>query len=300
MDFPTHNSTLQNAAKTRRWFPLRTDKIIPKPTAKAGALFRISCLGLVSCFLLFDPLRTHLLATHSTTSGNIHASAKAMITEQGNIRLTGQIVSGEIAEAEYDSIKLTLKLRLDFKNTGAKPVLMLRREPVIVEERITSEATDGEKRCLLRREGYPSIDRRREWEDLRSVVDRQSPLASVIKILAPGEIWTLETTDWFHIDKKTSVNGDQSWAVISGTSTIWFQVTLESWPRNIERGDERYEYTFGKALRERWQSFGELRLESITSEPIPLDLSSLSLASTKNHQYKLSTSNQKRGPQRQQ
>lgn len=200
-----------------------------------------------------------------------------------DLQVKGTILSGEITEQESGDIKLTLNLSLDFTNSGKQPVLLIKRKPGIVEEKIIADASAAAQKCLFKQETYPSIDRSKEWQFLKTSVDTPSPSSDAIKTLAPNETWTLVTSDWFYIAANgNDYDSNKSWDVIRATSPLWVQVTFETWPKNIEQGPERDERQFGIRLRNRWKSFGDLLLGSVTSEPIPLNISSFSLSSAKN------------------
>jgi len=196
------------------------------------------------------------------------------------ISLTGTVVNGEITDDGSGSVKLTLRLRLDLKNVSSEPVLILRRELEMVERKIIADPSDAAgNKYLFKLEGYPSIDRSPEWEELRKRVKKPSAPSDVIRTLIPNETWTMETTDWFFINKRTNIDLDSKpWKAIREASPVWLQVTVELWPKNIEPRPERQERNFGKMLQHRWQKFGDLQLESLTSEPIPLDFSSFAVS----------------------
>lgn len=200
-----------------------------------------------------------------------------------DLQVKGRILSGEIAEQESGDIKLTLNMSLDFTNSGKQPVLLLTRKPGIVEEKIIADAFAAAQKYLFKQETYPSIDTSKEWQLLKASVDTASPSSDAIKTLAPNETWTLTTSDWFYIAANRNINdSNKSWAVISATSPLWVRLTFETWPKNIEQGPERDRCQLGNRLRNRWKSFGDLQLGNVTSEPIPLNISSFSLSSAKN------------------
>ena len=194
--------------------------------------------------------------------------------------LSGRIVSGEISEDSSDNVKVTLKLSLDIKNVGSKPALIFNREPIIIEAKIIASPSDtAENEYLFLLQTLPSIARSPEWEELQKRLNKPSPPPDVIRELAPSETWTLETTDWFYINKKTNLDpNSKSWDAIRQASPVWLQVTLQMWSRDIEPNVDRDKLRFSKMLRRRWQQVGELQLESLISEPIPLDFSSFTLS----------------------
>lgn len=198
------------------------------------------------------------------------------------LSLSGKIVESEIVDDGSDSVKIKLKLKLDFKNIGSKPALILKRGPEMVERKFIATPADAtEKEYLFLLQAYPSIDRSLQWEELRKRIDKSSPPSDVIRQLSPGEIWTLETTDWFYISKKTNLDPkSRPWGDILQASPVWLQVTFQMWAVNIEPRVDPNNLEFGKKLQRRWRQAGELQLENLTSEPMLLYFSSLILSST--------------------
>ena len=100
----------------------------------------------------------------------------------------------------------------------------------------------------------------------------------MIRELAPNETVTLETGDWFYISKKTNIDpSSKPWGAIRQASPVWLQVTLEMWAINLEPRVDLNNPEFGKLLRQRWRRYGDLQIETLTSEPMPLDFSNLAM-----------------------
>jgi hypothetical protein len=160
--------------------------------------------------------------------------------------------------------------------------LILKREPVIVEDKIIAIPSDATAdKYLFRLQTLPSIARSSEWEELQRRIDKPMPPPDVIQELAPDETWTLETTEWFYINKKTNLDpNSMSWSTIRQASPVCLQVTLQIWSGDIEPNVDREKLKFSRMLQRRWQPVGELQLESLTSEPMPLDFSSLTWSDT--------------------
>lgn len=213
----------------------------------------------------------------------VFMSARRNAVHTSRISIYGTVLNGEITDDGSDSVKLTLSLKLNFKNAGSEPVLLLKHDFEMVEHEITASRSDAAgAKYLFRLVGYPSIDRGPEWGELRKSVNKRAPPTDVIRILAPNETWSLETTTWFYIGKETNIDRDSKpWKTIREASPVWLQVTFELWPKNIEPRPERGERDFGKMLQHRWRRVGELQLENLTSDPMPLDFSSFKVNSTR-------------------
>jgi hypothetical protein len=208
-----------------------------------------------------------------------HVSAKT----QRPLSLNGRVVEGEITDDGPDSVKVKLSFTLELTNTGSKPVLILRREPVIVEEKIIAAPSDAEEdKYLFSLKTYPSISKAPEWEQLRKRINKPSPPSDAILELAPNETLTLETDDWFFISKKRNIDpSSKPWDAIRQVSPVWLQVTLEMWAINIEPGVDLNNPELGKILQQRWRRFGKLQIDPLTSEPMLLDLSSLAASTAR-------------------
>ena len=96
--------------------------------------------------------------------------APANVNQTFPILLTAEIVSGQITDDGSDSIRLTLKLKFVLKNAGSEPVLMLRRDPELVERELI-DPSDQTKR-LVRVSSYRSIERTQEWKTLRKRLNK--------------------------------------------------------------------------------------------------------------------------------
>ena len=199
------------------------------------------------------------------------------------LRLSGKIVEGEITDDGSNNVKLALKLRLEIKNVGSKNALILKRDPVVVAREIIatpSDAAQGKYLYLLRT--LPSIARNAEWEELQQRINKPTPPPDLICELAPNETSTLEITDWFYIGKKANIDPQsKSWDVIRRASPVSLQLTLQVWSGDIETYVDREKMSFSRKLQRRWQQVGELQLESLTSDPIPLDFAPFPVSTTK-------------------
>jgi hypothetical protein len=193
------------------------------------------------------------------------------------LTLTGRVVESKLTDDGSGSMELSLKLSLQLTNNVTRPVLLLRREPWTLERKIVAYPADAEGDAYLYwQSSYPSNGRSPETAKVRRRLDEPSPPPDLIRELAPGETMTFEIEDGANFDKKPhSTWHDKPWDEIRQSALVWFQVRLEMWEINVETPDASRDFTFGRALRRRWQRFGDLRLQPLTSEPMPLDLSSL-------------------------
>src|SRR5437660_9363017 len=106
-----------------------------------------------------------LICLVSVISSPCSAHMNVSTNSQRTLSLSGRVVEGEITDDRSDSVKVNLSFSLELTNTGSKPVLILRREPVIVEEKIIADPYDAEDdKYLFSLKSYPSISRTPEWE----------------------------------------------------------------------------------------------------------------------------------------
>jgi hypothetical protein len=185
------------------------------------------------------------------------------------LKLTGRVEGCEVTE-DGSHVRLSLRLRLDFTNTGDAPVLVLWDELLLVARHIGDRPPgDAQERRLYFGSSSPSIERSEEWAKRRREVDRESPPEEVRR-LAPGETLTLEKDDWFTLGRARSHSaGNASWEEIKAAGRPSLRVTFQTWPLNIEpRANPSDDKKLGGQLRERWKASGLLALDGVTSEPI--------------------------------
>lgn len=79
-----------------------------------------------------------------------------------------------------------------------------------------------------------------------------------------GSIKTYEPDGSYRQDSKP-------FAEIIKYQQLWLRVVYEIFPINVEPKVDG-KYRFGKKLRNRWRQFGDLWLDNVPSEPIPINL----------------------------
>jgi hypothetical protein len=195
------------------------------------------------------------------------------------LSLSGQVAEGKVTDDGANDVKVELKLRLEIKNMGSKPALIFRREPVVLERKIFTASSDSEaekNKYLYRLQTIPSIARNQEWEQIQRRINKASPPPDLIRELAPNENWALELTTWFYISKSANLDRDSKpWSSIRQASPVLLQLTLAMWSADIEANVDRGALKFSKMLQRRWREQGNLQLDSLVSEKMILDFSSL-------------------------
>jgi len=116
-----------------------------------------------------------------------------------------------------------------------------------------------------------------KWTALRAGLDKPSPPTAETRTLMPNETWLVDASVGVTVpvDPKRDISSvnKESLEVIRRLSPIWFRVTCEVWPWNLEgMGPSREKLEFGHKLQGRWHQFGLLWLDEVNSEPMKLDL----------------------------
>lgn len=195
--------------------------------------------------------------------------------QTGALCLRGEVLKVELAREDVHSIVFDVKLKLEFVNTGNKPIILLLRPFWLGATSLARSPEDAAAYKYVYSSGHwPSVSTAPEWSELRQRLDQPSPPADLTRIIAPGESFPYEAGATLYIEKAGSLDRtSQRWDVIRQTSPLWLQVTLEMWPVNVEPRADPDRPEFGKKLQRRWQQFGALQLDRLTSEPMPLDFS---------------------------
>jgi hypothetical protein len=206
-------------------------------------------------------------------------SRRAAKNEKPELRVRGRVLEAALRSTDTCCVVIDLKLKLEFFNDGERPLILLSREPWIVGELFSVSDEDARAgKFIYSNYHLPSILRApgNKWEQLEHQLDQPTPPESLTRILSPGETWGYETDTWWTIDKKENYEGrSESWDSIKQHSHVWLSLEFEMWPVNVEPRVNPSKLAFGKKLRHRWRESGVLRLDSIRSEPMELNLGSL-------------------------
>lgn len=205
------------------------------------------------------------------------------LPDGGGIQRKGEplVLRGEVGDIVLErednhSIVLKMKLSMEFVNHGDKPIIILRQKFWQGAEMIgrTPEEARSSKYLYVGTH-WPSVDEGVEWGRMQQSLDQPEPPTELTTRLLPGEAYPYVTEIVLYFEKAGSLDGTrQRWGKILQASPVWLQVSLEMWPINLEPDADPNNLSWGKWLQRRWQSFGTLWLERLTSEPMRLDLSS--------------------------
>jgi hypothetical protein len=192
--------------------------------------------------------------------------------EMTPLRLRGQVVKVERSREDAHSIVFEVGLKLELINAGNRPVILLRRPFWLGATTLARSPEDARAyKYLYQSSAWPSVSGAPEWKALRQSLDQRNPPADLTRVVGSGEIFQYDADAVLYIEKRGDFDKtSQPWEVIRGTSPIWLQVTLETWPVNVEPKVDPSHLEFGEILQRRWQQFGQLQLERLTSEPMQL------------------------------
>lgn len=193
------------------------------------------------------------------------------------LSLRGRVAEVKVARENGHGIVLATKLDLEFTNVSDEPVILLQREFWLGAKNLARSPEDAAAHRYLYTSGHwPAASTSPEWAELRQRLDRPHPPQELTRVLAPHESLPYEVSAALYVEKAGSFDGtSQRWDAIRQTSPIWLQVTLEVWPVNVEPRVEASDRGFGLMLQRRWERYGALQIEQVTSEPMRLDLSAL-------------------------
>lgn len=215
-----------------------------------------------------------LLPCVSVGSRGFYKTGKQMADEsrRKSLSLRGRIADIRLVEENNHSVRFKLNLALEFVNNSHKGIILLRQDYWLGAETLAiSPEAAAEHKFIYSSSHWPSVYSAPNWIELRKKLDKPSPPTDLTRIIAPGESFAYETEAMLYIQKRGSSNKtNQIWEEIKLLSPTWLQVTLETWAVNIEPRVDPQNPQFGKELQQRWKQFGELYLERLASEPMPL------------------------------
>lgn len=208
------------------------------------------------------------------------------------LTLTGRVLAARCRRYEPREAECSVDLRLEFRNTSAAPLIILRPEGDFelwqgATSLALSEADSRAYTYVYSRSAWPSIYHFPKYRRLAELLDQPSPPQDVIRVLRPAEGSAWETSVTFRVGEVNSCHGavgvEIGWDELKRLAApLWLRVSYEMWPFNVEN----FRPGLGGKLRSRWARYGVLYLEEksggrwfahVTSEPIELDMRGVSL-----------------------
>ena len=226
----------------------------------------------ISCWfpILFAAIIVPVMAQENSESAKKNAL--------NSVTLRGQVTSIELRDMTSTSVSVVIKLKLEARNCGIKPVIFLESErPQITGATLTRSPSDPYSKALVSDYRGPSVDRSAKWSTLRNDLDRPSPPPDKVRVLMPDQSWSFEGTVDITLPNEASNHSyfpkSASFETVQKYSPVWLKLNWEVWPLNVEPwSTDRSKLKFGRTLQRRWKNVGVLWLDGIYSEPIMLDL----------------------------
>jgi len=112
-----------------------------------------------------------------------------------NVSLRGQIESTELRDVTAKGVSLVVRLKLEFRNNGPKPIIFLNEPaPALTGATLNREVSDTPRNALVTDYRGPSVDTSAKWLTLRDSLDKAVPPSDLVRILQPGELWWFDRT----------------------------------------------------------------------------------------------------------
>lgn len=212
---------------------------------------------------LLIPVFLFLMALNIPAS--VMVRGQSMEAPKG-LSIKGEVTKLKITEEGSDQI-CDISLKLEFINTSSSPVVMLlgtyeSGKWWLLNTRLARSLKDVSANRYIYTGGvgpsYSGLSP--EWDELRRRLNTSAPPSGITITIPPGKLYV------YHCDTFVKLSKSD---IISTSSPLWLLLTIEMWPQNIETGPGN---SFGKRLKKRWQSYGKLQLDAMTSDPIQLDL----------------------------
>ena len=195
-------------------------------------------------------------------------------TETVPLIITGEVRTIRLESESANEIVFEATLMLHFENRSSRPVLLFQDSPrpLIGDPILAGSREDAIQRIYLYKSiAWPGHDTSAAWQRLRSNLDQPLPPDEFIRIIGPGHSWDCETKISVGIQKAGSFSKtSKPWDVIRKHDPLWLQVGALTWPDNLE--PKSGSTKFGNRLQRRWGKQGQLVLDYLVSEPMPLTL----------------------------
>ena len=116
-------------------------------------------------------------------------------------------------------------------------------------------------------------------EKLRRDLEVEPPPPSMTNVLAKDETIVFTETQRLYFAKAADPSlGIESWSTLLSYSPLDMYLSCRTFSTNLDRTEEG---DFERALKARWERFGDLWLNTLQAPPIPLDLRSLKTKSSR-------------------
>ncbi|MEZ5308369.1 MAG: hypothetical protein R2684_14580 [Pyrinomonadaceae bacterium] len=198
------------------------------------------------------------------------------------LQVTGTINNLEMVEGEK-SIVFSFDTSVTVTNTGQVSVFILLPEMWwhIGTDVFGVRSDEKSEERLVFAGVLPSIDGSKEWMERKELLDAKTPPARLLTKLDGGESLIVEGKEQIYVhkeeDKYDLFIKNSLWAEFEKAKSLSLRLKYRVWSLNLEKYSLHAKKKFGRKLQKRWQKYGYLWLDDITTEPIPLDLRSASI-----------------------
>jgi hypothetical protein len=212
-------------------------------------------------------------------------------TESCGLVLRGRVVDLTIDKSDKDYVRLDVKLAMEFKNEGNRPLILFK--PNIDNSNFKGRYYLGAY-SLSESEGGKPVHGDGAWESiigsefyrrLATDLDSNVPTSEFTKTLQPNEVWEFpdKTQMIFSVGEDLYSEGRRkSWKEMQTiSSNLWLDVFYELSPWNVEF----FKPNLLRKLAKRWKNYGDVLIQpkkdgrfnhfGIGSEPIKIDFSPL-------------------------
>ncbi len=191
------------------------------------------------------------------------SASHAPLASVDGLRLQGEIIKSTLTREDPPDYTYVLDLKLAFVNTGTRPIILLAgtyggKWFCSGYRLYRSKEGKGRGNFLFWNSAMPAVNP--YPKKLKETLDVKSPPQGATIIILPGESYT------FYGSAVAVVPTD----IVTPDAVLWVDVTYQMWRPGLDNGSE--EPRFGKKLRERWEKYGYLALDPVTSDPIMFEL----------------------------
>ena len=210
--------------------------------------------------------------------------------DQGNARpsfdsplsVTGEIKHVRLRE-EQSMMAIDVLMTVHFKNHSSTPLLLFASKDWPLQGGATLANSKEEaiaNKYVFVSGAWPSSDKP-AWEQTRRNLHQDSPPTDLVRAIEPGAEWSFDKSVVLGIQIDGSLDKtNKPWNVIKTTDPLWLKLEFMVWPNNLERN--MLNPKFGRRLQRRWKDKGQLILDNIVSEPIPLRIPSNAVSAVRN------------------
>lgn len=203
---------------------------------------------------------------------SVHDHADARPSVGGPLSVTGEIKEVRVHK-EQATMVIDVSMTVHFKNHSSSPLLVFVGKDWPLQGGTTLANSKEEaiaKKYVFVSGVWPSSDRP-AWEETRRKLDQESPPTDLVRSIEPGAEWSFDKSVVLGVQIDGSFDKtSKPRNVIKKADPLWLQLEFMVWPNNLERN--MLNPKFGRRLQQRWKDKGQLIIDNIVSEPIPLSL----------------------------